>query len=215
MFRPLALTTKIAIAALILSLGWLLGVGAETTTLDKAYRQHVQPMAELGLVLDKIDRERQEMLLASTEPDQTKVVQHLSEIADLDIVVNRHLKARVGIADSVTEQRKFDALTSAWSDYVAARDRAGSLLRNGARLAAEEMIRTETATKHAAARDAVLALLLLQAMEFKGEQDRMTEKYQFVKSLLVLLGGSILSLWGVTIVAIVSFVGLVAIVSRE
>jgi len=88
-------------------------------------------------------------------------------------------------------------------------------LRNGARLAAEEMIRTETATKHAAARDAVLALLLLQAMEFKGEQDRMTEKYQFVKSLLVLLGGSILTLWGVTIAAIVSFVGLVAIVSRE
>jgi hypothetical protein len=115
MFRPLALTTKIAIAALILSLGWLLGVDAETTSLDKAYCQHVQPMAELGLVLEKIDCERQEMLLASTEPDQTKVVQHLSEIADLDTLVNRHLKARIGIADSITEQRKFDALTTAWS----------------------------------------------------------------------------------------------------
>jgi hypothetical protein len=77
------------------------------------------------------------------------------------------------------------------------------------------MIRTETATKHAAAREAVIALLLFQAAEFKGEQNSVTEKYQFVKSLLVLLGGSILSLWGVTIVAIVSFVGLVAIVSRE
>jgi hypothetical protein len=215
MFRPLALTTKVAIVALLLSLGWLLGAGAGTTSLDKAYREHIQPMAELGLVLDKIDLERQEMLLASTEPDSTKVAQHLSTIADLDVLVNQHLTARIGIADSITEQRKLDALKTAWSDYVAARDQAASLLRSGATAAAEEMIRTVTATKHTAAREAVMALLLFQAAEFKEEQNSMAEKYQFVKSLLVLLGGSILSLWGVAIVAIVSFVGLVAVVSRE
>ncbi|MEN6587259.1 MAG: methyl-accepting chemotaxis protein [Sulfuricella sp.] len=157
--RLMLLTGSLLVLLTIVGFMGLRGVSGTSEGLRSVYENNTVPLVQLGEVLDVVYQSRAQVITGMSADSSSAADVHFQDVEK----VNKQLSGTWGEyrAAVVSEEGKAQAaiFEQAWKDYAESGNKTIELARSGDYETASSFMKTESAKKFAAARDALLNLM--------------------------------------------------------
>ena len=184
--RLMMLTGSLLTLLTIVGFMGIRGVSGTSEGLRSVYENNTVPLVQLGEVLDVVYQSRAQVITGMSADSSTAADVHFKEVSKVNEQLNRtwgDYKAAVASDEGKAQAASFD---QAWKEYAESGNKTIELARSGDYETASTYMKTESAKKFDAARDALLNLMRHEKETAKNSFENTSKSNTTTKTVVLI-----------------------------